>query len=190
MTSRPEARADDQFQGSDGKDTFVGGGGPTRSLCEGGRPLRREGGPVAGNCDGHLRKTDTLKAIENVVGTSRNDALVGSSGNNSLSGGSGNDVFVAGAGTDTIDGGGGLDTLTIRGKASDWLLAGTSTTTDRNGAVHTTEDYFNLKTGDEIIVTDVEKILDQDKNELSKTTAIRATGQILNSKWVYFVWRG
>ncbi|WP_225774665.1 putative Ig domain-containing protein [Pseudomonas sp. Marseille-Q5115] len=55
---------------------------------------------------------DTLKYIENVIGSRFNDALTGSSANNVLDGGAGNDALVGGSGNDTLIGGAGTDTLT------------------------------------------------------------------------------
>ena len=54
--------------------------------------------------------TDTIKNIENLVGTPFNDALSGSSAANVLSGGGGDDILSGGAGNDTLDGGSGINT--------------------------------------------------------------------------------
>ena len=52
---------------------------------------------------------DTLLNIENVVGSSFNDALTGDAGNNTLTGGLGNDILNGRAGNDNLDGGIGID---------------------------------------------------------------------------------
>ncbi|MCY1350087.1 Bifunctional hemolysin/adenylate cyclase [compost metagenome] len=53
--------------------------------------------------------SDTLLAIENLVGSSFNDRLTGSSTANSLNGGAGNDLLVGGHGRDVLTGGSGND---------------------------------------------------------------------------------
>jgi Ca2+-binding RTX toxin-like protein len=58
---------------------------------------------------------DTLKSIENLVGSSFNDALTGSTGHNVLQGGSGNDTLNGGLGNDALDGGLGTDTASYAG---------------------------------------------------------------------------
>jgi Ca2+-binding RTX toxin-like protein len=55
--------------------------------------------------------TDTLTAIENLLGSAFADLLTGSSANNSLSGGQGNDTLQGGNGADTLIGGEGADSL-------------------------------------------------------------------------------
>src|SRR5262249_42885996 len=54
---------------------------------------------------------DTLISIENVIGTSGNDAIIGNDQANKLEGRNGNDVIDGGLGNDTLDGGFGNDTL-------------------------------------------------------------------------------
>ncbi len=56
--------------------------------------------------------TDTLKSIENVIGTALADAITGSAGSNVLSGGNGDDSIFAEDGDDTLVGGIGTDNLT------------------------------------------------------------------------------
>ena len=58
--------------------------------------------------------SDTLIGIENLTGSSFNDALTGDGNANMLSGGAGNDTLDGGAGNDTLDGGAGTDTATLR----------------------------------------------------------------------------
>jgi Ca2+-binding RTX toxin-like protein len=55
--------------------------------------------------------TDTLVAIENVVGGSGNDRLVGDAATNRLSGGAGADTLMGGGGDDTLVGGAGNDAI-------------------------------------------------------------------------------
>ena len=53
---------------------------------------------------------DTVRNIENVIGSSGNDSLTGDGLDNMLIGGSGNDTLKGADGNDTLDGGGGTDT--------------------------------------------------------------------------------
>jgi len=67
---------------------------------------------------------DTLLSIENLTGTSFDDALTGSAQANVIVGGLGNDAIDGGSAGDTIDGGSGNDML--KGSAGDDLLIGYS----------------------------------------------------------------
>ncbi|MDT4831286.1 Bifunctional hemolysin/adenylate cyclase [compost metagenome] len=53
--------------------------------------------------------TDTLVAIENLIGSTYNDRLTGNAAANSLNGGVGNDLLVGGLGRDILTGGAGND---------------------------------------------------------------------------------
>jgi len=54
--------------------------------------------------------SDTIRNIENVIGTAFNDALTGNEFGNVLTGGVGNDVLIGNLGNDTLNGGDGIDT--------------------------------------------------------------------------------
>ena len=54
---------------------------------------------------------DSLRSIENVIGTADADTITGNDANNRLEGGAGNDVINGGAGSDVLIGGLGGDTL-------------------------------------------------------------------------------
>lgn len=54
---------------------------------------------------------DSLRNLENLIGSDYDDNLTGNSGNNSLRGGAGNDVLNGGDGDDVLDGGAGADQL-------------------------------------------------------------------------------
>ncbi|KAA0948309.1 retention module-containing protein [Pseudomonas sp. ANT_H4] len=56
--------------------------------------------------------TDTLMAVENLIGSNFNDTLIGNGSNNLLSGGLGNDTLSGGGGDDILIGGPGNNTLT------------------------------------------------------------------------------
>ncbi len=49
--------------------------------------------------------TDTLRNIQNIIGTQNDDCIAGDTADNSLSGGAGNDTLSGGGGNDTLDGG-------------------------------------------------------------------------------------
>jgi len=53
--------------------------------------------------------SDTLSAVENLLGSSYHDTLTGSSAANSLSGGAGNDTLTGRSGNDSLTGGAGAD---------------------------------------------------------------------------------
>ncbi|MAW85556.1 MAG: hypothetical protein CMJ42_03390 [Phyllobacteriaceae bacterium] len=56
-------------------------------------------------------ETDTVRNIENVLGTAHGDTLTGDSGHNTFFGGDGDDTLSGEGGNDTIRGGAGADTL-------------------------------------------------------------------------------
>ncbi|WP_299404842.1 CHRD domain-containing protein [Acaryochloris sp. IP29b_bin.148] len=64
-----------------------------------------------GNVFTEIIETDTLAAIENVVGSNDNDVILAAAGSNRLEGNDGNDELAGGAGNDTLLGGIGNDTL-------------------------------------------------------------------------------
>ncbi|WP_076342752.1 Calx-beta domain-containing protein [Brachymonas chironomi] len=53
---------------------------------------------------------DTLRQIENLIGSDYDDILIGNEHDNIIQGGLGNDIIMGGYGHDTIDGGDGIDT--------------------------------------------------------------------------------
>ena len=68
--------------------------------------------------------TDTIRRVENAIGTDFNDVLTGNNlanrldgglGNNTLDGGAGNDVLISRAGDDVLIGGSGIDTIDYSG---------------------------------------------------------------------------
>jgi len=120
----------DTLYGLDGDDTLDGGAGD--DLIDGGNgrdtvPYDWAGAAVSVSL---LRTsaqatggggTDTLRQVENLVGTRFDDRLTGSTGDNHLEGGLGNDTILASGGDDII--GGGLGTnLLDGGSGSDWVL--------------------------------------------------------------------
>ncbi len=59
-----------------------------------------------------LAETDTIRGIENVLGSNVRDAITGNGADNRLEGRAGNDVLSGGGGADTIVGGTGNDDMT------------------------------------------------------------------------------
>jgi Ca2+-binding RTX toxin-like protein len=57
---------------------------------------------------------DTLRSIENIVGSAFGDVITGNERNNALSGGDGNDTITGGAGADTMNGGNDSDRFDIK----------------------------------------------------------------------------
>jgi len=53
---------------------------------------------------------DTVRGIENVIGTAYNDVITGNEFGNVFTGGNGDDTLVGGLGNDTLNGGAGIDT--------------------------------------------------------------------------------
>jgi Ca2+-binding RTX toxin-like protein len=135
--------ADNRLAGGDGDDTLVGGGGndtldggdglDTASFNAAAERLRVEltAGlawflpdsslpPGAGN---PASATNTLIAIENIIGGENADVLIGDDNANRLDGSAGNDSLVGNGGNDTLIGGLGSDTL-IGGAGNDVLIGG------------------------------------------------------------------
>ncbi|WP_343525506.1 cadherin domain-containing protein [Sphingomonas sp.] len=67
------------------------------------------GAILAGTGQGGDAQGDTLRNIQNVIGTAFNDYLIAGASGGRLSGGSGDDRLMAGAGADVLDGGAGND---------------------------------------------------------------------------------
>ena len=99
---------------------------------------------------------DTIKNIENVIGSSANDSIKGDSNNNILEGRSGNDILLGASGDDTLLGGTGNDTLfgetgndsLSGGTGDDTLSGGTGNDTLLGG---TGADTLIGGSGDDII---------------------------------------
>jgi Ca2+-binding RTX toxin-like protein len=127
---------DDTLEGMAGNDTLRGGAGDDSLVGGAGFDTASYAGAASGVTVNLIDGTavggagnDTLSEIENVIGSSHNDALTGNATNNRLEGGDGNDtldgnggadtmlgglgndVFFWGSGTDSIDGGAGQDTM-------------------------------------------------------------------------------
>ena len=121
---------DDQFRGLGGKDQIDGRGGEDTVRYD--RDAGHEGAKgvkvdlaVGTAIDGFGDK-DTLKSIENVVGSAFKDTLNGNGVANRLAGGAGQDTLFGGAGADTFVFGDGFGRDTIKefhaaGKGHDFI---------------------------------------------------------------------
>ena len=108
---------DDVISGGLGDDTIDGGGGnDTVSFSDLSDGVTADLGD--GTATGTTAGKDTLKGIENIVGSAGNDTLTGTDDANALSGGAGNDTISGGGGNDDLTGGAGTDTLTFAGTTS------------------------------------------------------------------------
>jgi|GEM_PF-4462385 len=111
----------DTLDGGDGSDTLDGGDGVdtvSYQFWNGSINANLSTGVVSFT-DSTTR--DTLRNMENLIGSSGNDTIVGNALNNALSGGAGNDSLSGGDGNDTLDGGDGSDTLD-GGAGSDTII--------------------------------------------------------------------
>ena len=110
---------DDELRGNGGNDVLEGGAGADD--LNGGAGVDAvsyrdsdEGVSVdlaAGTGEGGHAEGDVLTGIENVVGSSYEDAIRGDNGTNRLIGGAGDDRLHGGAGADLLDGGKGTDLI-------------------------------------------------------------------------------
>ena len=126
------AGGNDTLEGGAGADTLDGGAGTdTVSYADSDAPVQVNlgGSAVSG---GHAAG-DTLRSIENLIGSAHDDALQGAAGDNWLVGGGGDDTLEGGVGADTLDGGAGADTFVYRA-ASDSTVANTDYILDFSGA--------------------------------------------------------
>lgn len=136
---------DDLLQGGLGADILDGGAGNDTASYEAAATSLTIDLADASNNTGEA-VGDTFTSIENVRGSSFDDAIVGDSqdnrlygleGNDALSGGLGNDTLHGGEGSDDLQGGDGADSL--YGNAGDDVLAGGAgddTLYGGNGADH------------------------------------------------------
>lgn len=106
----------DTLDGGAGNDVLNGGGG-TDTVTYAAETSAVNVNLNTGSATGASSGTDTLRFIENVIGTDFNDTITGSNDANEIDGGAGNDLIDAGAGNDTVFGGAGNDTI-IGGSAT------------------------------------------------------------------------
>lgn len=115
---------DDTFYDHAGNDTFIGG--------EGNDTIRYSSHAVSGvtvNLQLEVAQdtggagTDSLRTIENIIGTDFNDSFTGNTSANFIEGRDGTDQLTGGDGNDTLNGGDGDDTLN-GGAGNDHLIGG------------------------------------------------------------------
>lgn len=112
----------DELRGGHGNDSVGGGAGAdTATYGE-----RTQGEPLvitlaSPGGDGAAGESDTLTAIENVVGGASNDMISGDDGANAIAGGGGLDIIEGLGGADILSGGEGRDSIS-GGSGSDVLL--------------------------------------------------------------------
>ena len=109
---------DDLLRGGLGNDVIIGGTGidtVSYSAATGSVNVNLTVGLALG-----AEGIDSLKTIENIIGSTFADSLTGDAGNNVLTGGTGIDTFTVSAGVDTITdlGNGGADILTVAAGAT------------------------------------------------------------------------
>jgi Ca2+-binding RTX toxin-like protein len=119
--------------------------------------------------------TDSLLGIENLMGSSFNDAFIGSASNNVLNGGLGNDWLSAGAGNDSLIGGLGNDGL-MGGLGNDTLTGGAGI------------DYFLFNTplngtNNKDLITDFNVTDDTIQLENNVMTSIGLSGRLAASEF-------
>jgi len=109
---------DDVLEGAGGDDTLDGGGGTDGASYAGAHLGVTVSLAIAGQQNTIGAGSDTLTDIENLTGSSFDDALLGDSLANALLGGAGNDQLTGGDGDDVLDGGSGNDQL-VGGNGAD-----------------------------------------------------------------------
>jgi hypothetical protein len=87
---------------------------------------------------------DTLKNIQNVIGSNNKDIIAGNSQNNSLFGGLGDDTFIGSGGNDTLDGGDGIDVASYA-NATDDLNIDLGSTSVYINATYGTDTFISIE---------------------------------------------
>ena len=102
----------DTLQGGAGDDSLDGGAGTDLGdFSDGTSAVTVDLSVTTAQAVGGGLGTDTLSAIENLLGSNFGDTLTGNTGANLLTGGSGNDELDGGTGTDILEGGADTDSL-------------------------------------------------------------------------------
>jgi Ca2+-binding RTX toxin-like protein len=97
---------------------YQNSGGYTHETITSGNPIPTDTEPNftinPGTALDGFGNTDTLKNLENIIGSESDDILIGNSLDNHLHGLAGDDLFIGNAGNDYFDGGNGFDTVSYR----------------------------------------------------------------------------
>ena len=105
---------DDRFTGNAADNVIDGGTGTdTVSYAAASAGVTVDLGLTSAQAVGGGQGTDTLVAIEGLIGTGFNDTLTGNDGDNSLAGGGGDDTLDGGSGRDTAIYGGATGAVTV-----------------------------------------------------------------------------
>ena len=111
---------DNTFRGGLGADTMDGGAGA--DTADYGDKTTSVSVTLNGATDATVKvggvDEDTVRNIENIIGSSANDTLTGDSLSNTLLGSGGSDLLKGAAGNDTLDGGTGIDTADYSDKSN------------------------------------------------------------------------
>jgi Ca2+-binding RTX toxin-like protein len=108
---------DDTIDGDDGDDTVdysdaLKSDGTALSASDFGITLALNGATNATVSAGSTNVgSDTVKNVENIIGTAAKDTLTGDNLANFISGGDGDDTILGGSGNDVLSGGAGIDTF-------------------------------------------------------------------------------
>jgi Ca2+-binding RTX toxin-like protein len=198
------ARGNDEISAGRGRDVLLGGagadildGGLGDDLMDGGAGIDtvsfassaagvsiRLGATIAQKTGSGM---DSLRRMENVIGSAHDDVLLGSIGNNRLHGARGNDQLSGGRGQDALEGGVGADILNggfgndrlDGGAGHDVLFASDGRDSATGGAGADTfvfqEDYAAATRAEANVITDFSRA-NGDRIELRAMDAIAATG--------------
>lgn len=124
---------EDVLEGGDGNDQIEGGPGVQNAVTYAHAPAGVEVNLQAGTATGW--GTDTLAAIQVVIGSGFDDAIIGSGQRNTFFPGEGNDSVSGGGGPDTIDFSGALFGVVVDLEAGTATGQGTDTITEVAGAI-------------------------------------------------------
>ncbi|MDF9906502.1 UNVERIFIED_ORG: Ca2+-binding RTX toxin-like protein [Pseudomonas reinekei] len=116
--------------------------------------------------------SDTLIAIENLIGSNYNDTLTGNTAANLLNGGGGNDILIGGMGKDVLTGGVGNDSFDFNALAETGL---TSSTWDIITDFTQGADKIDLSTLDANTATNTNEAF---SSIIGSTAAFSAAGQL------------
>jgi Ca2+-binding RTX toxin-like protein len=141
---------DNKLAGAGGKDTVKGGagkdeidGGNGKDTADYSDKASAITVKLAGSADADVKVgtvvEDTVKNVENVIGTKKNDKITGDGLANILDGGKGKDALDGAGGKDVLNGGAGKDSLT-GGAAADKFVFNTALAT---AGVDTIKDFVH-----------------------------------------------